>query len=173
MSYMQDYWLKTQAHSPDDLLQHLLAQYKAAVSSFESEGSKGELTAGAAQFIEFAREYLNVNRPRTTFVADDNIGVVLSNGDRLIVAPYNPESIQGTMAPITGRAVDDGLSTEISSRTYTDQGAIPISGFARKPKHSINYAETHQGKALIDKTAKTTTKRYDTKAPVVDDPLNR
>lgn len=155
-----------------DLVQFLFDQYREAATKHEPEHG-AQLVDGAKQFLEFAQAYLEDNRPRTTFSVDSNVGIVLSNGARLIVAPgfNNEDSIPGTMAPIAGVRVPtraDGTQPD----AYMAQGAIPISGFATEKKNTINYADKNYGKTVVDKTAKTDTVKFNTRRPVAHDPLN-
>jgi hypothetical protein len=166
----------SQSNDAPTLIEFLKAEYLAAMQEHEDEGvDKVELSAGAEQFCEFALAYLTDNRPRGSYPSDDNIGITLSNGRRVLISP-GVEVIHGTMAPIAGKTVDD-TPGKMGSVGYTDQGAVPISGFARKPKHALDYSDKNYGKTHVDKTQTGVHKNYnpDTRksGPVVDDPFNR
>ena len=88
----------------DDLLKYLADEFAAT-----PQGDKlGKLASrGVFQFVEFAREFLNNNRPTTVFPENDNYGVTLSNNRRVIIAPQanlrgmmsSDDSIQITAQP--------------------------------------------------------------------------
>lgn len=161
-------------NQPTDLLLHLFEQYETAVGAFEKSGHAEELVHGARQFLEFAREYLTSNRPRSAFTITNGIGIILSNGARLSVAPGQDGDVSGTMLPVTGDVVPVDVIEEATPRTYAMQGAVPISGFARKPKHAIDYSDKNYGagQPYVDKAKDKPELRYNTRMPVVVDPLN-
>jgi hypothetical protein len=163
-----------QSHEATDLLSYLLAEYRKAVKQHEPK--HGEvLVDGAKQFVEFAQSFLDKddNRPRTTFTATANVGVLLNNNVRVTIAPAVDESedISGTMAPIAGMPVPKGTN-DVDPLSYAAQGAIPISGFAKKAKSAIDYADKNYGNAVVDKTRTTTNTNFKSTRPVVHDPLN-
>ena len=165
-----------QSQVAPDLLGHLFYEYKKATGQFEPD-HKVALVDGAQQFIEFAQAYLNdpANRPRHTFTADANVGVLLNNNIRVLVAPSVDagEDIAGTMAPVAGVAVPQNIN-DVTSMAYASQGAVPISGFTRKRNDTINYSEKGYGKEVVDLRKDGVVKQFDTREKrVAYDPLNR
>lgn len=167
----------SQSDIAPDLISFLKEQYLAAMNEHEDENAeKKELAAGAEQFCEFAIAYLSTHRPRGSYPSDDNVGITLSNGRRVLVSP-GVEVIHGTMAPVAGVRVDDTPGRSINKNVYFEQGAVPISGNPRKPKYAVDYSDKNYGKNHVDKTQTGVHKQYnpDTRkhGPVVDDPFNR
>lgn len=73
------------------------------VEKFEEQGGEGS-TSELQLFIAFANRYLNENRPVETFYAFDNIGIKLTNQERILISPAKeePPHVMGKGAvPIT------------------------------------------------------------------------
>jgi hypothetical protein len=164
-----------QSHVAPDLLSHLFFEYQKATGQFEPEHNAA-LVDGAKQFVEFANAYLSDpdNRPRHTFTADANVGVLLNNNVRVTLAPAvdDAEDIAGTMAPIAGVAVPVDVES-VGARAYMSQGAVPISGFAKKRKDTIDYSDKSYGKKVVDLREPGKVKEFNTReGRVAHDPLN-
>lgn len=127
-----------QPSQEDDLLKYLADEF-----ADTPQGEKlGKLASrGVFQFVEFAREFLNNNRPTTVFPENDNYGVTLSNNRRVIIAPQansrgmmsSDDSIQ-----ITAQTGQDtkGLRdyTQESSMPYqTNMDREPVNFKSKKP----------------------------------------
>lgn len=122
----------------DDLLKYLADEFAAT-----PQGEKlGKLASrGVFQFVEFAREFLNNNRPTTVFPENDNYGVTLSNNRRVIIAPQS--NSRGMMSSddaiqITAQTGQDtkGLRdyTQESSMPYqTNMDREPVNFKSKKP----------------------------------------
>jgi hypothetical protein len=56
--------------------------------------------SGAEEFCTWAKEYLSRNRPTEVFAVDRNQGLLLTNGYRVVVSPYDKTSsaLPGGMA---------------------------------------------------------------------------
>lgn len=127
----------SQSVTETDILDHLFKEYSAAVDAFEHDSHKQKLSNGAQQFIEFAREYLATNRPINMFYADSNVGVVLSDNRRLLVAPA---------------AAVGGFGAKEHFTTAAGINAVPIGGTAVTPSGAVNYATKIA--ASVDRSAK-------------------
>ena len=69
------------------LMAHLQAAFRDEVK---------EVNPDLDSFLTFCEDYLNRNRPVETFPVDNNYGIRLSNGHRLVISPGVVE-IKGTM----------------------------------------------------------------------------
>ena len=127
-----------QPSQEDDLLKYLADEFAAT-----PQGDKlGKLAArGVFQFVEFAREFLNNNRPTTVFPENDNYGVTLSNNRRVIIAPQansrgmmnSDDSIQITAQPGQDAKGLRDYTQENSMPYQTNLDREPVNFKSKKP----------------------------------------
>ena len=81
------------------LLQLLLFEYKESIAKVDGEKAANIAVQAVGQFMKFAADYLNQNRPVLMNMAQhSNYSVTLSNGRSVNLAP-TVEDIKGSMAP--------------------------------------------------------------------------
>lgn len=100
----------------DSLLDRLYAEFK------KVHGESQDLK----QFLAFATDYLNRNRPVQTFYAEDNLGIVLSNHTRCLLGPPVVASQGGMLQTPLSAEQRAGLPGYLQS--LADQGAMPVMG---------------------------------------------
>lgn len=78
-----------------------------------------------AHFLAFCERYLSVNRPVETFAVDMNVGMRLSNNQRVCVSPGHAQ-VQGMMQDSGAVQVTHGRSQPGLDGVVEDSGGIPI-----------------------------------------------
>lgn len=121
-----------QSNPDTDMLKHLFDLYQKAVTTSEKAPYKEQLKAGANQFVEFAREYLNSNRPTNVFYSESNMGFVLQDNTRLLVAPKT--AAEGPKPAFV---------------TAAGANAVPMSTHKDAPSGLVDYKRKSTG---VDKT---------------------
>ena len=85
--------LDRQEHEAKDVFLHLFELWQE-----ERENDEDYDMEAAEEFVTFARDYLDSNRPRQSFNPEANIGTVLSNNVRLTLCPLVEDPTPGSMA---------------------------------------------------------------------------
>ena len=95
-----------QEHTAKDIFSHMLELWKK---------DRDEDVGTVEEFVSFSKEYLTTNRPMQSFHPEANIGTILTNNVRVILAPSTGEKVAGDMAPVPGD-------------TTINQGSVPMRG---------------------------------------------
>ena len=110
-----------QPSQEDDLIKYLAEEF----AKTPTGGKLGKVASrGVVQFVAFAREFLDNNRPTTAFPENNNYGITLSNKRRIIISPCADEG--GMMSgddsiQITAHTDQDTKGL----RDYTQESPMP------------------------------------------------
>jgi len=85
--------LDSQEHEAKDIFLHLFELWQT-----ERENDTDYDMGAVEEFVTFARDYLESNRPRQSFNPEANIGTVLSNNVRVTLSPVVDDPAAGSMA---------------------------------------------------------------------------
>lgn len=118
---------------PPDLLRHLWKVYAKDIKKrlrLRAKEGKSTVTleqalklAPAADFVKFARSYLNKHRVVENFPDDANHGVKLSNDSTCVICPRI--NVRGTMQGTAAHAITPGLDRAGRKGTRSG-GSVPI-----------------------------------------------
>lgn len=143
--------MRVQVFDNDDLISFLWRAYL----------DSGHVTGDPADFARWAKRYLANNPPRQTFAANNNAGLVLANGTRVLVSAAGEQVTPGSMlksplgenqragipdidadagaVPVTGRRLAKGVDySQYTSSNYTSSGGVKQDAKLGKMPESLN-----------------------------------
>lgn len=98
---MQTFYDKSD--SPPDILAYLTDKYQETGTTLDK--------TEASAFLDFCRKYLSDHRPNETTPVTNNLGIRLTNGDRVLLCPIVGDTAPEVPGTMQGRASVDVIAS--------------------------------------------------------------